>query len=164
MKLKLLCEQGYGRVFKFRYGDFQVDPRPRVLVLGRWRAPGTGNVLVCGINLNYLSEEEIDALRQNLGAILGKKNLKDRYWEGMKLLPDIFANSYRTYKQSSIIAVTRETLRKWPSKKAREKEERIKRWREMSPEQRREAYQERARKAAETRGRRELESDEGEYE
>lgn len=147
----LLLEQGYGRVFRFDYGPHRVDPRPQVFVLGRWRHPGTGNTLVCGINLNYLSEEEINALRKALGSILSKRRLKDRYWEGMRLLPGIFSNAYRTYKQDEVDNVSRETLRKWPSEKAREREERVKRWREMSPDERREEYRKRAAKAARTR-------------
>jgi hypothetical protein len=147
----LLTEQGYGRVFRFDYEPHRVDPRPQVFVLGRWRHPGTGNTLVCGINLNYLSEEEINALRKVLGSILSKRRLKDRYWEGMRLLPGIFSNAYRTYKQDEVDNVSRETLRKWPSEMAREKEERARRWREMSPDERREAYRRRAEKAAKTR-------------
>jgi len=148
-----ISEAGYGRVYRFSYGPHKVDPRPRVLALGRWRSPGTGNILVCGINLNYLSEEEIAQLRQNLATILSKRTLKDRYWEGMRLLPGIFKDNYRTYKQDEIDAVSRETLRKWPSEKAREEEERRRKWREMSPEERKEAYRERARKAAAARAR-----------
>jgi hypothetical protein len=156
--MKLIAEAGYGRVFRFTYPPYRVDRRPRVLVLGRWRHPRTRNVLVCGINLNYLSEEELVGLRKNLGAILSKRRLKDRYREGLALLPEVFSNAYRTYKQDEIVTVSRETLRKWPSEKAREEEERRRRWREMSPEQRAEAYRERARRAAATRAAKRLSS------
>ena len=147
----VLSEQGYGRVYNFEYGNYNVDPRPKVFALGRWRHPTTRNILVCGINLNYLSEDEINQLRQGLDAILAEKRLKDRYWKGMELLPGIFNNAYRTYNQSEIDNISLETLRKWPSVKAREEEERKRRWREMSPDERREAYQARAAKAAETK-------------
>ena len=103
----LLLEQGYGRVYQFDYPKFQVDKRPRVLVLGKWRHPTTGNVLLAGINLNYLSEDEIERLRMSLGAILAQKNLKKRYRVGRDLVPDIFGTSYRTYKADEIVAVTR---------------------------------------------------------
>ena len=146
-----MTEAGYGRVFKFEYPPYKVDKKPRVLVLGRWRHPTTRNVLVCGINLNYLSDEEVVALRKNLGSILSKHRLKERYRAGAALLPQIFHEAYRTYKQGEIVTVSRETLRKWPSEKAREAEEKRQKWREMSPEERAEAYRERAKKAAETR-------------
>jgi len=147
----VILEAGYGRVFDFDYDKFRVDRRPKVLVLGRWRHPGTGNTLVCGINLNYLSSDELIALRKALGSILSKRRLKDRYWEGMRLLPKIFKNYYRTYNQNEIDNISKETLRKWPGEKAREKEERAKRWREMTPDEKREAYRQRAAKAAKTR-------------
>jgi O-methyltransferase involved in polyketide biosynthesis len=125
-------------------------------------------MLIGGINLNYLSEEEINRLRQNLAAILAPDRrlsvrtgnrmnrpahdpheiLKDRYYTGLKLLPDIFKNSYRTYRLDEINEVSKETLRKWPSEKARETEERRKKWKEMSPDARREAYKKRAEMAA----------------
>ena len=146
----ILLEQGYGRVYNFRYDNYNVDPKPKVFGLGRWRHPATRNTLVCGINLNYLSEEEISQLRKALSAILAEKTIKNRYWKGMKLVPNIFINAYRTYNQDAINLISAETLRKWPSAKAREKESRRKKWREMSPEERAAAYQERARKAAET--------------
>lgn len=137
MKL-LLLEAGYGRTFKFDYPFFNVDKTPKVLVLGRWRHPNTRNVLVCGINLNYLTDEEIEALRKNLGTILAQPNLKQRYRTGAELLPDIFKTAYRTYKNDAVINVTKDTLRKWPSAQAAEKEARRKRWQEMSPEERNE--------------------------
>jgi hypothetical protein len=105
-----------------------------------------------------LSEDELVGLRKNLGAILSKRRLKDRYRKGLALLPGVFGEAYRTYKQDEIVSVDRETLRKWPSEKAREEEERRRKWREMSPEERAEAYRERARKAAATRAAKRLSS------
>jgi len=147
----VLSEQGYGRVYNFKYGNFNVDPRPKVFALGRWRHPTTRNILVCGINLNYLSEEEINQLRKALGAILAERTIKNRYWKGMELVPGVFNHAYRTYNQAEIDQISRDTLRKWPSAKAREAEERRKKWREMSPDERHEAYRDRAQRAAETR-------------
>lgn len=147
----LLLEQGYGRVFQFDYPKFRVDKRPRVLVLGKWKHPNTQNVLLAGVNLNYLSEDEIEILRKGLGAILAQRNLKGRYRMGKKLMPGIFDTAYRTYKADEVVAVTRSTLKKWPTPKAREREAARKKWREMSPDERRAAYIERAKKAAATR-------------
>jgi len=150
MKL-LLLEAGYGRVFRFNYPRYRVDRRPRVLTLGKWRNPRTKNVLVCGINLNYLSSLEIEELRKALGEILAQKNLKRRYAVGSRLLPGIFQNAYRTYRADSIINVSKETLRKWPTEKAREKETRRRKWMDMSPEERKAEYIRRARKALATK-------------
>ena len=101
---QLICE-GYGRVWDMDYQKWIVDPRPRVLVFGSWTHPNTGNTLVGGVNLNYLNPEQIERLRTYLPEILAQKTLKARYWEGKRLLPDIFDNQegyYRTYNRAEI--------------------------------------------------------------
>jgi len=110
MKLMLLAE-GYGKVMKTRYGEFKVDPKPRVLVLGKWKHPSTRNVLVGGVNLNYLNDRQVDHLQKVLKRVLATRRLKDRYWRGRDLAPDIFNNYYRTYNKKYIHAVTPETLK-----------------------------------------------------
>ena len=110
MKLSVILE-GYGSVVNMAYGKAKNDPKPRVLLLGRWRHPESRNILVAGINLNYLDDDQVLRLRQSLPDILKPANLKSRYWRGKKLLPDIFDNSYRTYDQDYISAVTRDTLK-----------------------------------------------------
>jgi hypothetical protein len=117
MKLAgLYLTEGYGRVWRGQYSGYQTDPRPKVLILGHWRNPSTGNDLVGGINLNYLSDEEIIELQKALKQILRSHNLKNRYWTGRRLLPDIFGSPgrrryYRTYKKDLIHSVTPETLK-----------------------------------------------------
>ena len=109
--VRLLCE-GYGRTHKASYAGWQNDPKPYILILGRWRNPNTGNNLVGGINLNYLSDAEIEHLQKVLQRILGgSKDLRGRYWRGRSLLPSVFNRAYRTYRQDLINAVTPGTLR-----------------------------------------------------
>lgn len=86
-------------VASFRYTKSKNDPKPKVLVLGKWQHSKTGNILVCGINLHYLNDEQTDALKQALPQIMTKDSLKAKYWEGMTLVPDIFKVAYRTYDQ-----------------------------------------------------------------
>lgn len=108
--------EGYGRTFNFDYGKWKTDPRPNMLLLGRWRHPGTGNTLVGGINLNYLNSDEVTQLRRSLSQILGSgsiRQLKNRYWEGMSLVPDIFQKAYRTYNLDDMAADAPGTLRTW---------------------------------------------------
>jgi len=112
MRLTLLHE-GYGLVNRFRYNRWQVDPKPTILVLGRWRHPNTGNELVAGINVNYLDDFDLNNLRKKLPMILQKRRLRDRYWEGRRMLPEIFEKYYRTYNRSEVGTVTRGTLRFW---------------------------------------------------
>ena len=115
MRLTLLHE-GYGRVNRFRYDNWQVDPKPQILVLGRWRHPRTRNNLVAGINLNYLNDFDLANLRKKLPMILQQRRLKDRYWAGRRALPDLFSKNYRTYNAADIGVVEPGTLRFWTTK------------------------------------------------
>jgi hypothetical protein len=157
MKL-LLLEAGYGRVYRFRYPRFQVDETPQVLYLAKYRHRTTGKRHLAGINLNYLSEDEIEELRGALPELLAAPP-RQRYDVGMSLIPHIFGKYYRTYLFDNVIPISAETLRKPPTPKMKEKEERRRRWAEMSPEERKAAYIERARKAAETRRARRAEAE-----
>lgn len=105
--------EGYGRTLNFKYTNYKVDPRPHVLVLGRYRNPNTGNILVGGINLHYLNARQVESVRRVLPKILTRAGLKDRYWAGRKLLPEIFEDYYRTYNDNYIVSVTPDTLRFW---------------------------------------------------
>ena len=114
--------EGYGRKYDFNYDNYQVDPRPSVLILGHWRHPRTRNQLVAGVNLNYLTDVEIEQLRRTLPQILKSRNLKDRYWAGRQLLPSVFNDNYRTYDKKFVHAVTPGTLRFWSKKAEAEKQ------------------------------------------
>ena len=110
LKDRVLME-GYGRVVNTSYSHPQVDPRPDVLVLGRWKHPNTGNLLVCGTNLHYLSDDQILRLRKNLPAILADKNLRRRVRTLRRLMPDVFDRSYRTYRADRINIISKGTLK-----------------------------------------------------
>jgi hypothetical protein len=136
--MRILLE-GYGRVQNFNYDTYKVDPRPKVLLLGRWKHPSTKNKLACGINLNYLKDYEIVALQKALPEILKNRNLKMRYHAGKKLMDpkntigpnanaaqkmaavkrgNVFVKYYRTYDENSIHAVTPDTLKFMVDKQA----------------------------------------------
>jgi hypothetical protein len=110
MKLSVLSE-GYGSAISFKYDNYKTDPKPRVLLLGRYKHPNTRNILVNGLNLKYLTPDEILQVRQVLPEILKSKNLKSRYWKGRQLLPDIFGKAWRSYDQDYIGAISRDTLK-----------------------------------------------------
>ena len=109
---KKCITEGYGRVFDIgRYdGDEVNDMSPSVLSLGRWKSP-KGNNLLAGVNLNYLSDEQINRLQRNLQPILKDRNLKRRARKLRSLMPDIFNTAYRTYKKDAINQVTPNTLK-----------------------------------------------------
>lgn len=107
----LVIKEGYGRTYDFDYsGDQVTDPRPNVLSLGRWKSPKNNN-LMAGINLNYLSDEQISRLQQNLQPILRDRNLQRRARKLRALMPDIFSSAYRTYNRDAINAVDPGTLK-----------------------------------------------------
>lgn len=123
MQLRLISEAGYGRTYSFDYQNAQTDKRPRLLLLGKWRHPTTRNILLAGINLNYLSDDQLAAVRQNLKQIVQPRNLKSRYWKGKQLVPDVFEMAYRTYDKDYVGSITKDTLKFWPSDAALEKAE-----------------------------------------
>jgi hypothetical protein len=78
------------------------DPKPDILVLGAYVHPSTGNRLIGGINLNYLTSSENDQLEQLLPDLLKGRNLYERYNIGRLLNPLIFDTYYRTYNADHI--------------------------------------------------------------
>jgi hypothetical protein len=107
--LHVLCE-GYSRTYKFGYDNFNIDPRPNVVALGRW-VNHKGTKLLCGINLNYLSDDQVLELQKNLQTILGDRNLRRRVRKLRGLMPQIFDRAYRTYNQDHVKIVAPGTLK-----------------------------------------------------
>jgi len=93
------------RILRFNYERAKNDPRPRALVLGRWLHPRTGNKLVAAINLNYLSQEELEQLNTYLPKIMKPDSLKVRWWTGYSILPQIWVKAYRQYDERFIHSV-----------------------------------------------------------
>lgn len=107
----ILVEDGEGPRWKFDYHGRRVtDPSPDILLLGAYRHPNTGNNLVGGINLHYLSQKQRNNLAKALPKIMHPGNLKQRYWTGRELVPDVFDNYYRTYNASFIRGVQKDIM------------------------------------------------------
>lgn len=96
----------------FKYLNYGVDPRPEVLVLGD-HTNHKKNRLLGGINLNYLSNNQIIDLRKSLPKIMTGRDLRQRYRIGRQVLPAIFNNYYRTYNDQFIRQVTPSRLHQW---------------------------------------------------
>jgi hypothetical protein len=90
------------KVLRFNYERAKTDPKPRVLVLGRWLHPKTSNKLVAGLNLNYLNDDETGQLNHYLPQIMKPNSLKVRWWTGYGLLPQIWLKAYRQYDERFI--------------------------------------------------------------
>ena len=118
---QLLTEGGI-QIAGFTYDNAKTDPKPRVLVLtpttdtvapdvpgngsmpSRFVNPKTKTELVCGINLNYLTNSQKKALWKILPQVAAKDSTKARYWEVATLLPDVI-KAYRTYNSEHINAI-----------------------------------------------------------
>lgn len=107
---RLIVEEGEGPRWGFHYPRFRVDPSPDILLLGGFRHPSSGNNLVAGINLHYLNAQQRNRLAKALPAIMKTSNLYDRYWVGRRLVPDVFKNFYRTYRQDYIGHVKKDVM------------------------------------------------------
>lgn len=140
---QIISEAGYARALSFTYPPFNVDPTPSVLVLGHYIHPNTKNKLLGGINLNYLTQSQVDRLRKSLPKLVKSgRSLKTRYRWGKRYLPDIFKEYYRTYDEKYIHAVHPSTLRFWhPKADKRRKEEPVARPRIQIPDKSAEVQQ-----------------------
>lgn len=107
--LHVLCE-GYGRRYDMAYDNFNIDPRPSVLALGRW-VNHKGTKLLCGVNLNYLSDDQVLELQKNLQVILSDRNLRRRVRRLRSTMPQIFDRAYRTYNQEHVRIISPGTLK-----------------------------------------------------
>jgi hypothetical protein len=105
-----LCEAGEAPRWSFAYDAWKQDPHPDILLLGAYHHPNTGNDLVGGINLNYLSAQQRDGLARVLPQIMQTGNLYSRYHAGKRLLPDVFDNFYRTYDSKYVRGVTQDVF------------------------------------------------------
>jgi hypothetical protein len=105
-----ICEDGEGPLWSFPYNNWKHDKEPQILLLGAYQHPTTGNNLVGGVNLNYLTDRQRDTLAKHLPQIMHGENLRARYRIGKKLAPDVFGNSYRTYNSRYIQGVNTDIM------------------------------------------------------
>jgi len=123
-----IIESEEGPRWQFGYQGKRVnDPHPDILLLGAYKHPSTGNNLVGGVNLNYMTDKQRTAVAHALPEIMKQGNLKKRYWAGRKLVPDVFNSFYRTYNADHVRGVKKDvmypkygymkTAKKWLGKK-----------------------------------------------
>lgn len=105
MENEELITEAATKVVRFNYERAKHDPRPTVLILGRWMHPRTNNKLAVGLNLNYLDKSEIDELNNNIVEIMSHDNLKDRWWAGYRLMPNIWRKAYRQFDERFIHSI-----------------------------------------------------------
>lgn len=102
---RLLREDDSLDFYNFKYANFKLDPSPRVIVLGSYRFPTTGNTVVGGVNINYMTQKELEELAKVLPTILKANGLRNRYRVGLRLAPYQFKNFYRTYSQEYVKSI-----------------------------------------------------------
>lgn len=105
-----ILEDEEGPRWRFGYDNWHQDPTPDILLLGAYRHPSTGNNLVGGINLNYVTAKQRDQIAYALPEIMKPSNLKGRYHAGRRLVPEVFDNFYRTYNSNFIRGVQKDVM------------------------------------------------------
>lgn len=106
---------------QFSYANYKIDPRPDVLKLGIWVHPSTGNTLLGGINLNYLSARQVTKLKNIAKQLFRRGTLRSRYRYLKRKLPDI-AQYYRTYDQDYVYADQPDEFKDYDYRDVREPE------------------------------------------
>jgi hypothetical protein len=84
-------------IVDFRYFRGNNDDEPKIIYLGTWEREDKN--LVCGINLNYLTEEQEQDLKGRIGLALLQPTVQGRVEVLRSFLADleIFEIAYRTY-------------------------------------------------------------------
>ena len=104
-----LLDEATLHVMDMSYSKSKNDPKPRVIVLGRFKHPRTGNTLVCGINAHYISKLPKGDAKHFKEALIkisdDSLNTKQKYNLGLQLLPNIFRDAYRTYDEQYITGI-----------------------------------------------------------
>ena len=95
----IIIEAVTAKILRFDYERAKNDPRPRVVALGRFDHPRTGNKLIAGLNLNYLDDDEIQLLSSHLPQIMKQNSLKVKWWTGFGLMPRLWLKAYRQYDE-----------------------------------------------------------------
>lgn len=121
----VIFEDDEAEVLSFRYRPKwprrATVSEPTLLYLGKYYHPKTGSELIGGLQLNMMTDEELERLRAALPQILRRPNLKTRYWAGYRLFPIMFGKYknqgfYRTYRREDIKGkVTRDTFKLYDS-------------------------------------------------
>ncbi len=107
---KFITEAGEAPRWSFPYSNWKHDHTPSILLLGAYTHPTSGNNLVGGINLNYLTAQQRDDLARKLPQLMTATNLYQRCHLGKQIMPDIFKNYYRTYDSKHIRGVDQSVL------------------------------------------------------
>ena len=101
-ELLKLAKKRVREVYESSYEGAPNDPSPKVLILGDYKHPNTGNKLTGAINLNYLKPEDRKKIRQIADKYMRGKNLKERYDEVANLQSDAARKAYRTYLKNKL--------------------------------------------------------------
>ena len=128
-------------VWRFKYSSPDVspnephDPTPHVIIFGLFEHFNTHNILVCGLNLNYMNRNQKKRFALYAKEIIegspdekqggGKRTLQDIWEAGKRLMPDVFGGgpyrstrgAYRTYRKDRMDAIINKSdLPKWLDK------------------------------------------------
>ena len=119
MKLSQIIAEASLPLWEFSYPEYEHDPTPKVVVLGSYVHPETGNKLMMGINTRLLNTQEAIRL---VGLVNDLATIKDGRIRAKYLrvrASKIFNTAYRTYDLSKVAQIEKSTISsKGPSKKS----------------------------------------------
>ena len=110
MKLSQIIAEASLPLWEFSYPEFQHDPTPKVVVLGTYVHPETGNKLMMGINTRLLNTQEAMRL---IGLINDLATIRDGRIRAKYLrirASKIFDTAYRTYNLSKVSKIKKSTI------------------------------------------------------
>jgi hypothetical protein len=86
-------------IISFNYKD---NEPIRLIVFAKYDHPSTGNTLISGINLNKLTEKEIQEIIDNYDTIFNEDTVNMIIMECNLLIPDVFRKGYRTFDEKYV--------------------------------------------------------------
>lgn len=118
MKLSQIISEASLPLWEFSYPEYEHDPTPKVIVLGTYVHPETGNKLLMGINARLLNTQQAV---QMVGMVNDLTKIKDGRIRVKYLrtrASRIFDTAYRTYDLNKMSMIDKSTIsNKGPAKK-----------------------------------------------
>lgn len=110
MKLNQIISEASLPLWEFSYPEYENDPTPKVIVLGSYIHPETGNNLLMGINVRLLNTQKALQLVSMINDISRIKDGRIRVKYLRTRASRIFNEAYRTYDLSKVEILEKTTI------------------------------------------------------
>lgn len=121
MKLNQIISEASLPLWEFSYPEYENDPTPKVVVLGSYIHPETGNTLLMGVNVRLLDTQKALKLVSMINDLASIKNGRIRAKYLRTRASNIFNEAYRTYDLNKVEILEKTTINsKGPSKSTKQ--------------------------------------------